>query len=63
MKSTSINTNPEELHLSTLTQSKYKVNEEDIDQENGKENGDDIGPFVNDQADEDDIFISKNDFS
>ena len=44
-------------HLSTLIQRNYKVKEEDIDQENGQENEDDIGLFDDDQADEDDIII------
>ena len=47
-------------HLSTLIQRDYKVNEEDIDQENRQENEDDIGLFDDDQADEDDIIILEN---
>ena len=33
------------VHLSTLIQRNYKLNEEDIDQENGQENEDNIGLF------------------
>ena len=52
------------VHLSTLIQKNYKVNEEDTDQENGQENEVDIGLFYDDQADEDDIVILENeDFS
>ena len=48
-------------HVSTLIQRDYKVNEEDIDQQNGQENEDDIGLLDDDQADEDDIIILEND--
>ena len=48
-------------HLSTLIQRNYKVNEEDIDQENGLENENDIGLFDDDIADEDDIIILESD--
>ena len=47
----------EGIHLSTLIQRNYKVNEEGIDQENGQVNEYDIGLFDDDQGDEDDIFI------
>ena len=49
------------VHLSTLIQRNYKVNEVYINQENGEENEDDIGLFDDDQADEDDIIILEND--
>ena len=48
------------VHLSTLIQRNYKVNEEVMEQENGQENEDDIGLFDNDQADEEDIIILEN---
>ena len=49
------------VHLSTLIQRNYKVNEEVMDQENGLENEEDIGLFDDDQAGEDDIIILEND--